>query len=86
MILSQFSPGFTLKSQVNERLEVEIVGLNLNEEEIFRYTVLPDSNEQIKLITCMRSSGSVQVQNAALEKTLMRADSGLTNLSADDNN
>ena len=62
------------------------MGLNLNEEEIFRYTVLPDPNEQKKLITSMRSSGSVQVQNPELEKTLRRTNRGMSALSADDNN
>lgn len=85
MILCQFSPGFTIKSQVNHELQVEMVGMNMNDDEIFRYIVLPDAEEQKKRLS-NRSSNSVknQVQNKSLQRTLMRADSNTSYLSEDD--
>ena len=84
MILCQFSPGFTIKSQVNHALQMEMVGMNMNDDEIFRYIVLPDPDENKNRLS-NRSSNSVKVQNKSLGKTLMRADSNLSYLSEDEN-
>ena len=42
MILVQFSPGFSIKSSVSESLQIEIIGVNLKGDEIFRYEVLQE--------------------------------------------
>ena len=47
-MLTQFSPGFDIKSAVSDNLVVEIVGVNSKGTEIFRYEILDDANPDRK--------------------------------------
>lgn len=42
LVLTKFTPGFTIKSFVTDNFTVEIVGLNLKGLEIFKYVLLTD--------------------------------------------
>ena len=43
LICIQFSPGFTIKSNLNDKQTVEIIGLNMKGYEMFKFELLEDN-------------------------------------------